>query len=255
MARPWRLRHKLLLGLALVVGILATLLAGIIHGQSSYLATMKTADSKLNELQMTEELRFAVEQLVAIDKTTAPDEPARLREKLTFAQGKLEQYEAQLQDTLRRKRDPEGGFQENQLIEEFKKGFSDFDKAIDAASEPKQIESQITSLTQDDGIKAAHKKLTQAAKELRIAIYDDMYQSIAIAKTNHRHTMIIVITCGVAAVLLLTGLLYFFYGWIFYPIKRLQEGVQQVAQGHFDQPICLNTRRRAGGTRRTPSTT
>src|SRR5260370_38789304 len=68
-----------------------------------------------------------------------------------------------------------------------------------------------------------------------------MDHSIYIRRSHGRKTMIIVITCSTAAVLLLGGLLYFFYGWIFYPIKRLQDGVQQVAQGNFDQPICVNT--------------
>ena len=51
MARPWRLRHKLLLGLALMVAILGTLLAGSLLGLDSYIATTKTTDSKLAELQ------------------------------------------------------------------------------------------------------------------------------------------------------------------------------------------------------------
>src|SRR5947209_6503537 len=56
-ARPWRLRHKLLLGLALMVAILGTLLAGSLLGLDSYIGTTKTTDSKLAELQAVEELR------------------------------------------------------------------------------------------------------------------------------------------------------------------------------------------------------
>ena len=80
MARPWRLRHKLLLGLALVVAILGTLLAGSLQGLSSYVATMKTADSKLSELQSAEELRESVGQLLAPGEFGAgrADEPMRL---------------------------------------------------------------------------------------------------------------------------------------------------------------------------------
>ncbi|MFL5341630.1 MAG: ATP-binding protein [Gemmataceae bacterium] len=243
MARPWRLRHKLLLGLALVGGILATLLASIVHSQSSYLATMKTADSKLTELQKVEELRDKVAQLLPAEKSGTPprDELTQLRQNLAVAQATLAEYEALLQETIQKGRDPDGGYQENHLIEDFKKGFTDFDTAIDGASGFAQIDGQSQPLTQDERIKAAHAKLVRAAKDLRKAIYDDMYLRIDIAKRNHLNTMIIVFTCSAAAVLLLGGLLYFFYGWIFYPIKRLQDGVQQVAQGHFDQPIRLNT--------------
>ncbi len=63
MARPWRLRHKLLLGLALVVAILGTLLAGSVQGLTSYVDSMKTTDSKLSELQRAEELRAAAARL------------------------------------------------------------------------------------------------------------------------------------------------------------------------------------------------
>src|SRR4051794_38998841 len=50
-ARPRRLRHKLMLGLALVVGSVGLLLGGTAYGFRAYLNTVKTTERKLLELQ------------------------------------------------------------------------------------------------------------------------------------------------------------------------------------------------------------
>ena len=47
----WQIRHKLLLGLGMVVGIIALLLVGTIQGLTAFLASAKTSDSKLAELR------------------------------------------------------------------------------------------------------------------------------------------------------------------------------------------------------------
>ena len=243
MARPWRLRHKLLLGLSLVVGSIATLLAGTVQGLSSYVATMKTTDSKLSELQMAEELRAAVARLVAPGEPSAPptEEPARMRQRLTDTAASLAKFVAQHQDTVRRHRDPDGGYQEDALIGKFEEFTRAFELAIGEAGGIQETTGQSKPMAEDAKVKEAHQKLTLTADELRRAIYDDMYARIAIAKVHQRRSMIIVITCSSIAMCLVAGLLYFFYGWVFYPIKRLQEGVRHVAEGQFGQPIHLKS--------------
>ena len=51
-ARPRRLRYKLMLGLALVVGSVGLLVAGTLYGIHAYNATVKTTERKLDELQL-----------------------------------------------------------------------------------------------------------------------------------------------------------------------------------------------------------
>ena len=46
--------------------------------------------------------------------------------------------------------------------------------------------------------------------------------------------MTAVIVTAVLGVLIMAGLLRFFYGWIFHPMRELQEGVRRVARGDFD---------------------
>ena len=62
-ARPWRIRHKLMLGLGLVVGIIALLLAGTFFGLLSYMAAMKTMTAKLAELHKVDELKEKMDKL------------------------------------------------------------------------------------------------------------------------------------------------------------------------------------------------
>ena len=73
MAFRWRIRHKLILGLGLVVAITALLLAGTFKGLTSYVATMKTMGSKLAELQKAYELKNAVQSLAAKPVTPQTD--------------------------------------------------------------------------------------------------------------------------------------------------------------------------------------
>jgi signal transduction histidine kinase len=242
-ARPWRLRHKLLLGLALVVAIIATLLAGTVQGLTSYITTMKTTDSKLSELQLAEDLRESVVRLVVTDPHQIPagGEAEYMRQQLEQTRQNLDRYVKQLDDTVRRQRDPDEGYQEGVLIADFREALDRFERALKEAGGITQVNEKSNSLADDKAIRSAHEKLALISYELRKAIYDDMYRRIGIAKTHHRHSMIIVLTCSGAAVLLVAGLLYFFYGWVFYPVRRLQEGVQHVAQGKFDQPIVLRS--------------
>src|SRR5262249_62420617 len=64
-ASQWRIRHKLLLGLASVVGVLALLLLGTLEGLASYRSTMNTVDSKLQELREAQQLQVAVTEPAA----------------------------------------------------------------------------------------------------------------------------------------------------------------------------------------------
>src|SRR5579883_3383121 len=69
----WRIRHKLMLGLGLVVGIIALLLAGTIYGLSKFRATMRSIDGEQEELRQAECVRDAVNNLkMAWDRMTQP---------------------------------------------------------------------------------------------------------------------------------------------------------------------------------------
>jgi hypothetical protein len=50
-ARPRRLRHKLMLGLALVVGSIGLLLGGTLYGLNAHRNSVRVTERKLIELQ------------------------------------------------------------------------------------------------------------------------------------------------------------------------------------------------------------
>ena len=63
MAGKWRIRHKLMLSMGLMVSVLALLLVGTLKGLASYRATMRTIGSKMDELEEADNLRAAVKEL------------------------------------------------------------------------------------------------------------------------------------------------------------------------------------------------
>ena len=132
MACQWRIKHKLMLGLGLVVGILALLLTGTLRGLASYRNTMHSIDSKLTELHEVQALRAALKSGPDAGRDPA-DEPAVLRRKVTLAREALARYEERLQETIERQRDSDQGFMERQLVEALHKWFDQLDQAITLA--------------------------------------------------------------------------------------------------------------------------
>jgi two-component system, NtrC family, sensor kinase len=239
-ARPWRLRHKLLLGLALVVGILGTLLAGSVQGLMSYVDSMKATDSKLAELQRAEDLREVAAQLVTPgDPKNPQEEPKRMHQRAQEVREAVTRFEDTHRETIIRGRDVDGDM-EDQRIGDLRRFLADFDAAVDHAADEGLTDGS-KPLTDAKVVKDSHANIMVAAKEIRSVIYSDMYHRISIAKGHQRRSLFVVITCSTAAVLLMAGMLYFFYGWVFHPIRRLQEGVRHVAQGQYHHPIQLTT--------------
>jgi len=238
--RPWRLRHKLLLGLAVVLTVLGTLLAGSLLGLRSYIDTTKTTDSKLAELQFVEELRAAITQLTSPGGPRA-NEKLRLEQRLAEVRDRLDAYQRQHSDTVRRHRDPDGGQHERDLIADLTRFTAQFQTALDTAARASLAENPWEGLADHPDVKASHMKLMQAADELRRATYDDVYHRMTIAKSHQRRSVTVVVVCATVALLLLGGILYFFYGWILAPIRCLQQGVRQVTEEGPYQPIHLKT--------------
>src|SRR5262245_25310790 len=228
--------------------ILGTLLAGSLLGLDSYIGTTKTTDSKLAELQAVEDLRASISRLTAPDETGGAraddktEEKTRLKQRLAKTRESVERFDEQHRDTIRRNRDPEGEHHVEGLIADLHRFCDKFDAAAEEASKPRMLDGGQSPLIVDDPeVKTAHSFLMKAADELRKTIYDNVYYRITIAKTHQRRSMFVVITCSTAAMILTAGMLYFFYGWVFHPIRRLQQGVRHVAAGEFHHPIALRT--------------
>ena len=107
-ARPWLLRHKLILGLALVVVSVALLLGGALLGLSSYFRTMDTTQHKIDEMQTVVQLRDQIHKLGEV-RSDPQGDVNHLKAELLTARGILATYKDNLNQTTRLKLDPEGG--------------------------------------------------------------------------------------------------------------------------------------------------
>jgi len=250
-ARRWRLRNKLLLGLGLMIGSVALLLTGTVQGLSSYVSTMNTADSKLAELLLLDDLKPDVSAIIAlppeIKTPLLPNQPAQFfepnktREKLATARSKFKEYKNRFEDTVAHNRDPDP-YIDRHLIADIDKSFDAIEATIDKFTKTPDVSSDGTpELASNPEMKKEHDRLLQLISELRMEIARDMDQKIRIAKRHYKQSLW---TCSCAtalALLLLFTLIYLFSGWVFAPLRQLQDGVNRVAQGDFEHPIELTS--------------
>jgi signal transduction histidine kinase len=243
-ASQWRIRHKLLLGLASVVGILTLLLLGTLEGLASYRSSMNTVDSKLLELEHAQNLQVAVTQLAApIEKNSSlPSQAAELDSRIDKAFKAFEGYQEALAETLRRGRDPEGGFNENESVNALRQCFENLRSVLDAEREKPWIGAELpTSLMENPAVSKAIQDLLGASHCLQRMIYSDQHEYIVRGKYHLRGSFWIVGSMGVAILLVVAGLSRFYYTWVFHPIRDLGQGVSRLARGDFENRIELHS--------------
>ncbi|MBX7106117.1 MAG: HAMP domain-containing protein, partial [Gemmataceae bacterium] len=245
MASHWRIRHKLLLGLGLVLGSFTLVLTGAVQGLTSYMSTMIMSDSKLAELDDSDEFRIVAGGLLApVDgKVEIQQEEQILRERLALAREKLAFYARRLDENIERRGDQDMGLNERALVKRINGALDQFEKSLDRArNEPELIgEGDSKRRVDHRGIAEAGREVAQLSNELRLAIYDDQHRRIVDGKKQYHRSMAMVIGTSVLGVLIMAGLLRFFYGWIFQPLHTLQEGVRRVAGGNFEGRIDLES--------------
>jgi len=243
-ASQWRIRHKLLVGLASVVGVLALLLLGTLEGLAAYRSTMNTVDSKLHELQEAQNLQVAVTELAApFEPGTSPLlEPKQLHNKIKSARGAFENCQKALADTIRRGRDPENGFNETGNLESLKDKFENLESVLRAVDTKATITTAPPpSLAKNEKVIEAIKELLRASKDLQDMIYSDQFDYISRGKSHFKASMWIVGSMGVAILTVVACLSWFYYSWVFHPIRDLEQGVSRLARGEFDKRIELHS--------------
>jgi two-component system, NtrC family, sensor kinase len=234
----WRIRHKLILGLGLVVGIMALLLGGTLLGLLSYMATMKTMDSKLQELKKATEFKEAMNTLAQAcrDHDTA-DDAERLHAASLAAQEKLAEYKSQLQWTLDKHRDPNDGREEVNAVDNLEIYFGQLDKAITSPEATMTPLREGVRLGEQKDVRVAVAQLLQFTDDLHRAIYGDLFTRRDVAKRHYQISLTVVVATSIVGVLLMAGLLRSFYCWVFYPVRDLESGSRRLGQGDFEHRI------------------
>src|SRR5262249_40795695 len=98
-ASQWRIRHKLMLGLVLVVGIMALLLGGTLRGLWSYYTTINIIRCKQAELNHAGEVKEAVAALKNLVSPPAKLDPQAIAKAADNVRGALDAYSRQLDVT------------------------------------------------------------------------------------------------------------------------------------------------------------
>jgi two-component system, NtrC family, sensor kinase len=243
-ALRWRIRHKLLLGLGVVVGVIGVLTVGTLYGLAAFSATVKTTDSKIGELHQAELLRQQISYLrsstsepgVSLDRLVL-----QLHAKAKAAREAVDRFLEELQHSITRGREVDTSDHEEKLVGDLNAELDELEKAIEQITPQGGFVVETTGKDSLAGVRACVAKLDSYSDELSRAIYDDMANRLAAAKREYTDSFAIVLTTSVLAVALLAGLMRFFYGWVFHPIRDLQLGVDRVARGEFTQPIVLNS--------------
>jgi signal transduction histidine kinase len=213
------------------------LLAGTLIGLLSCHWTMKSIDSKLGELNAVESLKETVSHLAPLDPTSGGGVADKLKEEINKGRTNLDAYEEKLNDTVKRGRDPHDGFFERHSIKALRQCFDNLELEVD-----KQPEGGDNVLTEyREHFRAATKALADAVSDLRNEINKEMIESIDESHRPYHLSMWIVLTTSGVGGLLMIALLHFFYGWIFNPIRDLEQGVNRVARGDFEHRIELHS--------------
>ena len=246
MSRPWRLRHKLVFGLALVLLCVALLLGGAVYGLSSLFESADSNQWKITEMRAVMVVR---DTIVAINTQPPPpqpndrrSEPARERDHINQmyqqAHKAFQGYMQTHSDIQRNKLDPDGGDYERAQIQSMTK---EFDALVTAIETTKQPRIDNTTLLNDPGVRMAQQNLVQYSTDLHAHLFDDVRASFERSKADHRRSLYITGSATALALVLILTLLFYFRVWVFQPIKELQAGVMRVHSGNFDQPIRLTS--------------
>ena len=258
MARRWRIRHKLMLGLATAIAVLALLMGGTLNGLWSYKLTIKSIDSKLDELEAAEKLNTAIHALKlpgkesthprassAAPTATSMDALYKLEKGARHAERALNNFENTFKATLQRNLPTTSNeISRKGQIEEIQ---IKLDKLTTLCQNTHKSGAQLTGplppipLPVLKEINKVIGKLEENSNDLRDILHAGLQRRIKGSHKNHKLTLIFLISTLVLSLILMICVLRYFYAWLYNPIRDLLLGVNRLSQGNFDHRIEVNS--------------
>ena len=247
MASRWRIRHKLLLGVCLVCGLLALLLGGTLNGLWLNYQTMNSIRGKKAELKVAAEFRKDVYDLTRLDRADGAgkgdddffrvidDLPKKaLRRESSWRPTRPSCKTRSAADATRATANIRVG-----TVDALKK---DLDKL---ATSTAKLSKQRMDAAPTDQVEAGlrnevleqTKPVVRDADDLYNNINDDIDRLVNDSREHYQVTLWIVVPASVLGMLVMAGLMRSFYAWIFHPIRDLEIGVGRVAKGDFSRRI------------------
>lgn len=244
MAGPWRIRHKLLLGLALVMGVMALLLTGTLEGLASYRATMNGMESKLVELALAQKFKEATAELDRVDSgATDAQQRHGLRRAASAAQTALDDYKAAYQQHVARRRAPAEDYYIPEVSTGLQEKLVQLSQAIDAVAYEAGMaaDGSSPSLRRHKKVAPLIDVLVEDSGNLEREIYRQLFDMRAEARRQYTSSSWVVVATTLLSVVLMAGLLRFYYSWVFHPVHDLMQGVDKVARGDFEHTITVKS--------------
>jgi two-component system, NtrC family, sensor kinase len=238
-ARPWRLRHKLVFGLALVVASIGFLFGGAALGLTSYFEASRLTNHKLDQMMVIIQMRENIHVMASSNPRTRQQQQHVILHHLKLAEGNLDYYRVtQKRAAELRRYDPDNGESEQLTVDRITSAMGQIQKELTTSGARVSSEGD-GRLIDEPKIRQAYSQLLEESTTLFSLMRTDIEDSLRIAEADRRRgTIIASIATFVALVLVLT-LLYYFRVWVFTPIRQLQAGVQRVHAGDFNSPIRL----------------
>lgn len=241
MACSWRIRHKLMLGMGLVVAIMALLLGGTLYGLADYRAAMGTCESKLEELKLADMIKEEIRKL----RLPAPErqQAGYLQNHIPKIEKALHEYDVKLEETIARGRATNEGKQEQALVRVMQQDLKALRQEIAKAAEPQvlSMDGERVDLLEHPPIRQAMKDAEDHVSDLIGTITKVLSTRIDLTRSAARKSIMLLSVTGILAVLLMAGNLRFFYRWVAQPIRDLEQGVSRVARGDFQQRIEIHS--------------
>jgi signal transduction histidine kinase len=234
LASQWRIRHKLILGLGLVVAIMALQLAGTLKGLMSYRATLTAIGGKWSELENVQNLREAANKLA---EPGGSGEANDFKARLQAAREALAGYKENLRQVTDKTH--EEPYSQNAQIVGIEELFDRLDHELtNQVTQPFVATAGSTKLVERPRIKEAINKVMSACVDLNNTIVGDWFAiDKRQAMKDYKLSMGVVLATSVIGVLLMASLLRTYYRWVFYPVRDLIAGAGRVAHGDFEQRI------------------
>ncbi|MEI7686597.1 MAG: ATP-binding protein [Planctomycetota bacterium] len=241
MACTWRIRHKMAIGMVLVVAIMGILVAGALKGFQGYRSAMRIVESKMGELEKAVAFKDAVNRLLT--HREIPLQAKNLKDALVADVGtKLKQYREALDQTVNQGRSDDNGFRERQQLDACEKAIASFDAALVKDMEPR-IGSNYSLDLLDEGaqVRKVINQLLLATDDLISNIKDELMSRVNLSRREQRFSQIILVSTSIAALFFMLGLQRFLYVAVVKPIRLLEQGVSRVAQGDFEHRLIINS--------------
>ncbi len=231
------LRHKLMLGMALVAGSILLLAAGTCYGLYAYYMSVKTTDKKLVELTAANNIIEAINSLELIE----PSDPQSYQFHILGIRSQLAAYRDVHANTVATGYDPDGGEEERHLMDLLSKQLDFLETELHWLQKPVGGASTTQDANNSEKVRVAQERVRRTAEHLRLALITDIQRNGRSSSSTIRQSIWLVGFALVWAILLVGTMLYYFRAWMFAPIRELQAGVQRVHAGNFSQPITLHS--------------